>query len=221
MNLRRIMLGCLVVCMVLAMPATLIAQNDGQFCLRAYEDRNGNGVRDGGDPAITRGIGAVLMDVNNVIVQTAIMEDSPTAGNGVICFLNLSSQQYTMMVTSPDFTATTGDNMTVSIQSGVAPPVLEYGGERIVVTAANTDVETATNEDDLVERALVAGAGAVGAMLLMAILGLIIGLIFFRGGGQPQPAYPPQMPPNAQYRRPTDTGAYPTNPSDTGQYPRQ
>lgn len=63
-------------------------QAGGQFCVRAFEDRNGNGLHelDGSEPFLTRGVSAQLLDINNVVVATSLLDNSPTAINGVICF---------------------------------------------------------------------------------------------------------------------------------------
>lgn len=218
LQLRRLILVIATFCLLALSGTAVHAQEGGQFCLRAYEDRDGNGVRDASDPAITRGVSAVLMNEDNVIIASALMDDSPTAARGVICFLGLESQQYTMMVTSADFTTITGDNMIVNVIAGEQPPVLEFGGQRVTTTTVqSTTSDTTTNRDALVERALVAGGGAIGVMFVMAIIGLFIYLLFFRNRRRPQPAYPMQYPPDARFRPPTDTGQYPRM-TDTGQY---
>ncbi|MEQ8673985.1 MAG: hypothetical protein RLP44_32370 [Aggregatilineales bacterium] len=217
LQLRRFILAITMICLLALAGTAVQAQEGGQFCLRAFEDRDNNGVRDAGDPAITRGVSAVLMNAENVIIASALMDDSPTAARGVICFLGLESQQYTMMVTSADFTATAGDNMIVNVVAGEQPPVLEFGGQRVATSAVQTSpTDTTSDEDALVERALVAGGGAVGVMLFMAFIGLFIYLLFFRNR-RPQPAYPMQYPPDSRFRPPTDTGQYPRT-TDTGQY---
>lgn len=223
MRSRRIVLGLLVIWIIsvfTVLPA--LAQGDGQFCVRAFEDRNGNGQRDAGEPLLTRGIGANLLDERGVIVASAIMDNSPTAGQGVICFLGLVAQQYTMVVTSAEYEPTTGDNMTVSVVSGGAPPVLEYGGQRIDA-AAVTDTDAATEsrftDEEMLERIFIAGAGALVVTLVMSILGLIIYFIALRRRG---PTIPPTIP-DEYYRRPStkSTGQMRVvSPSDTGEYPR-
>lgn len=224
MAVRRTFTGLLVF-MALALPCApaLFAQEGGQFCARAFEDRNANGTRDAGEPLITRGISAVLMDAAGVVVASAILDNSPTAGQGVICFQGLAPQQYTMMISSAEFTATTADNLTMNVVAGELPPVLEFGGQRIA--GADTPVsaapESAFEQEELVERALLASLGALGAMLVTSIVGLFVYVIAFRGR-RSQPVQPPVD--DFLYRRPSpgSTGQMrAVHPTDTGEVPRQ
>jgi hypothetical protein len=60
-----------------ALPAA--AQTGGQFCVRAFEDRNGSGARDGGEPLLTRGLAVNLLNAEGVTVASGLLESSPTA----------------------------------------------------------------------------------------------------------------------------------------------
>ncbi len=189
----------------LLLSAATVSAQDGQFCARAYEDRNGNGVRDTSDPPLTRGIGATLQDARGVVVATAMLDNSPTAGSGVICFQGLNYTQYTLTITSAEFTATTGDSLIAELVRGQTPPVLEYGGQRVTVETAAPVVDDAPafDRDELAERALVSALGSGVAMLITAIFGVIVYLLFVRPRiRRAAAAMSQQQDYEAQFRRP-------------------
>lgn len=209
--------------LLLTFAGTASAQS-GQFCARAYEDRNGNGLRDAGEPFLTRGIGATLQDSRGVVVATAILDNSPTAGQGVICFQNLAFEQYTLTITSADFQATTTDTLVAVLSPDDRPPVLEYGGQRVNLPAAAPVADAPTvDQDELVERALVAAAGSAAAMLFTALFGLLLYLLLLRPRPRrrPVPAGMMSPPDDARYRRPdprqTTGTMQPVDPRETGE----
>lgn len=222
------MLLVMAVSLVMASAFAAAQDNDGQFCLQAFEDRNENGQLDPGEPLITRGIGANLLNNRGIIVASALLDDSPTAARGVICFQNLSAGQYTMNVTSADFEATADDNMTVTVSGDGLPTIFEFGA--LPVDTGEFAAEAAPEPDPqaAVQRILVAVLGASVTMLLVGIIGLVLYLLFLR-----RPASSaPEFDPNAYYMRPPDarstTGTMlpvqeppPSTLDDTGQHPAQ
>ncbi|MBZ0279084.1 MAG: hypothetical protein K8I60_23260, partial [Anaerolineae bacterium] len=122
----RILFVCVLALLVLV-PVTA-AQSGGQLCVRAFEDRSGNGTLDAGEPLLTRGISVNLLDASNVTVASALMDESPTSAQGVICFQGLPGGQYTVAITSAEYTATTPDLITTTIAADGLPTVVEYGG---------------------------------------------------------------------------------------------
>lgn len=202
-------LAALVVLMLaLVLPAS--AQADGQFCVRAYEDRNGNGVRDGGEPLLRDGISAELSDESGVVIGSALLVNSPTAAQGVICFTGLVPSQYTISVSSADYEATTPATMTLSLQAGDLPAVLEYGARSLTAADAEallTAEPEPTLEDNLM-RILWSSLAAIAAALVMMVLGLLVWLIFFRRRAIETSAPVDTSP----YERPKDTGSYPPVP---------
>lgn len=194
----------------------IFAQTGGQFCVRAFEDRNANGTLDPGEPFLTRGVSAQLMDASGVIVSSALLDNSPTATQGVICFTGLSFGQYSMIVTSADFQATTPNQMTVAISPGQLPTVLDFGAQRITAQATGAPVtEAAIDREALIERALVAALGAAVVIVFMAALGTLIYLLFFRGRLKRAAAEA------AFLKRQSTTGSFPVvQPGDTGEYRR-
>jgi hypothetical protein len=190
------------------------AQDDGQFCLRAFEDRNANGLREPSvEPLLTRGLSANLLDSGGVVIKSQLMEESPNAAQGVLCFQFLAAGQYTMMVSSADFQATTPDSMTIAISSGAIPTVFEFGGQRIISETTGTppanqgalDAETMA----LLERAVVAGLGTGLVVAAMIILGALIYLVVYRRRLGHAPDFDPRR----------TSGSYPvTTVADTGEH---
>ena len=189
------------------------AQSGGQFCVRAFEDRNGNGTLDSGEPLLTAGVSADLLNAENVIVASALLSDSPTAAQGVICFQFLAPGQYSMILTSPEFTPTTPNTVTASISDGTLPTVVEYGGQRMALEPVEAAPQKsgsildnlgtlATQDRDTLARIVISLLGTLVMVAAMIILGSLIYLVFLR---RPQPApyrpayYPPpssgSMPP--------------------------
>lgn len=219
MTLRRLAIILILTAVSVGLAAIPVAaqEDDGQFCMRAFEDRNGNGQRDPGEPLITRGVGAELLDSQGAIIASALLDNSPTGAQGVICFQNLAPGQYTMNVTSADFAATTDDNMTVSITGSGLPTVFEFGGQRLESDpATTTTTSTTVDRDEAIMRVVVAVLGGGAAIVLMLLLGALIYAIFFRQRTQPTVL----ATDTGQFKRRT-TGSMPVvPPTDTGQFRR-
>jgi hypothetical protein len=181
---RRLVLWMMLV-LGLAVPAS--AQLGGDFCVRAYEDLNGSGVRDTGDgatfePLLRAGIGADLLNEDGIVIASALLADSPTAEQGVICFQFLPDGQYTIQITSAEYRATTPDTMTAGIRSGELPAVMELGVRSALETVAlpsTSSVEPADEPTPNLERLLMAAAAGIGAALVMQLLGLLIYVVRF------------------------------------------
>lgn len=192
------------VLLMMAAALPLSAQSGGDFCVRAFEDRNGNGARETGDafePLLRSGIGADLLNEQGVIVASALLAESPTADQGVICFQFLPDGQYTIQITSAEYRPTTADTMTATITSGALPSVMELGVQSLV--AAQPVIEAPVVDEDAarLERILFAAAGAIGVALVLQLLGIIIYFIRF---GRRRKAAEPQPDPGAtgKFKRP-------------------
>lgn len=175
--------------LLLVIVQVVAAQGGGQLCVRAFEDRNGSGVLDAGEPLLTWGISVSLLDVEGVTVASALMDTSPTATQGVICFQGLVAGQYTAAITSADFTATTPDMITTTVAEDGLPTIVEYGG-RIPVAATSIPAassSSATLSDEVLRWAL-ASAGSLIVVVGMGILGTIVYVFFFRNRRQAIPA---------------------------------
>ena len=199
--------------------ALVNAQETGQFCVRAYEDLNANGLQDLGENLLSSGVGVMLRDAEGVIVESALMETSPTGDRGLICFQSLSAGQYTVIVTSAEYTATRLDNLTAQVNPSSLPVVFEYGGRPLTGPDAASALTSAEDEDTRqLVRLVIAGAGALFTMMVVAFIGFMIYLLVLRQPGQPRHAYAsqPGQPPlqDQLYMRPDSyTGAPPPDES--------
>ncbi len=158
---------------------------DGQFCVRAFEDRNGNGTRDSSEPFLTRGIVAELMNAQGVVISSATLEDSQTAAAGVICFPNLAAGDYMISITSAEYRSTTPNTRVETITQGGLPVVLEYGGVLLASQATTTPTTSAFDVNSaegrlLVQRVVMVLWGTLAVVAVMTILGVFIWLAILR-----------------------------------------
>lgn len=155
---------------------TVGAQSGGQFCVRAFDDRNGNGLFDGGEPLLSRGLSLNLMDAQNVTVASALLDQSPTAAQGVVCFQRLSPGQYTITVTSAEFKATTPAAFTTTIND-TSVEVVQYGAQSITASAAQppaASAATGTLDRTQLARIVLSALGALVVIAGMVMLGFIV-----------------------------------------------
>lgn len=190
---------------LLASSGAVQAQTGGQFCVRAFEDRNGSGTIDAGEPLLTGGISADLLNAENVVVGSALLSESPNRAQGVICFQFLAPGQYSLIITSADYTPTTPNTVTASITEGTLPTVVEFGGQRIAVEPAadssqSGDVASSLTslvnlDRDSLPRIVLSLLGTLVVVAGMIVMGAVIYLLFLRRP-QPQmaPAYPTRAP---------------------------
>lgn len=212
----------LTIILLLLVTGTILAsglsaqENNGQFCVRAYEDLNGNSQRDAGEDLLAHSVGVEIYDVTGVVVNSAILDTSPTNAQGLICFQNLAAGQYTVKVTSAEYLATGLNNMTAMIGTSTLPAVFEYGGRRATVAVPDESASTSDTDearDELVRLAIAAGGGLF-TMMIVAFIGFVIYLLVLR---QPTPRYPdPAGPPHDRYMRPNPQPGT-TAPYDDGQ----
>jgi hypothetical protein len=172
---------------------------DGQFCVRSFEDRNANQTRDQGEVLLTSGVGADLIDETGVVVASALLADSPTAAQGIICFQFLPPGQYTIQVTSAEYQATTPATMTVTLVGGELPAVLEFGAQSVAALVA-TGPETLPATGPDWQRIGTAAIGAIVAVLVMQVLGLLIYALVLRGRNKEVVA--DVKPDTGQFKRP-------------------
>ncbi len=220
MIVRRIATWSVVLAVFLAGVPLVRAQteSDGQFCVRAFEDRNGNQQLDGGEPFMTRGVAAQLLDAGGVVVATAMIDDSPTAAQGVICFAGLAYGQYTILLTSPDYARTTSDSMTASINPGDLPTVFVYGAQHVAApapdSAASQPILTPGEQTALLERVILAAGAALIVLVIMLALGVVIYFVAFRSRLQ-------HAVPDVYMSPRVTTGSHPAvRASDSGEHPK-
>jgi hypothetical protein len=169
----------------MAMPA--FAQTGGQFCVRAFEDRNGSGTRDANEPLLVRDVVVNLLDGDGVTVASGVLESSPTAAQGILCFQRLPAGQYSAVVTSADLTPTTPTSFSATVAESGQPVVVEFGAQRAAAIAATpAPAASAEGTQETLLRVGLSAGGAIFVMLGMVVLGLIVYAIFFaRRGARP------------------------------------
>ena len=160
----------------------------GQLCIRAFEDRNGNGQDDGGEPRITKGLSATLANADGVVIASTVMEDSLNAATGTLCFQRLAAGQYAVGVASADYAATTETEFITAIPAA-GLQIFEFGGQPIV-SELPLSGDAGLNPD--AQRTLILRLvfGVIGAAIVvgaMALVGVLIYALFLRA--KPASAY--------------------------------
>lgn len=184
-------MGWSIIALLLLIGSTVHAQNGGQFCVRAFEDTNANGKLDAGEALLTHGINVNLLNAQNVTIASALLDQSPTAAQGVVCFQFLAAGQYTIDISSAEYKATTPASITTTIADGGLPTVVEFGGQAVVAPANNSGTNStvttpsANSDTNQLIRILVSVAGALVVVIGMGILGVIVYLLAF--GRRPLP----------------------------------
>lgn len=189
-------MGWSIIALLLLIGSTVHAQNGGQFCVRAFEDTNANGKLDAGEALLTHGINVNLLNAQNVTIASALLDQSPTAAQGVVCFQFLAAGQYTIDISSAEYKATTPASITTTIADGGLPTVVEFGGQAVVAPANNSGTNStvttpsANSDTNQLIRILVSVAGALVVVIGMGILGVIVYLLAF--GRRPLPPPDPR-----------------------------
>lgn len=202
--------GFIILLLLFLLPAAALAQEgSGQFCIRSFEDRNGNGLYDAGEPLITSGITASLLNADNIIIQTQQLDTSPLAAQGFICFQRLSAGQYSVQISSPDYTATTTTLFT-SVVTANSIQTFDFGGTLNIVETVPGTLVTAAEEAENRARLERMFFGVLGALIVggaMLVIGAAVYTLVYR----------PRL--LRSLRLATGTGGFPAVRVATGQYP--
>lgn len=208
------------------------AQTGSQFCVRSYEDTNGNGLLDAqNEPLLTRGVSIELLNANSIVLASALLDKSPNADAGVVCFQNLPDGEYTVLMSSAEYSATTPRSVTKTVSSGALPTVIEFGAQRVggevavavavAESAARTSLQDLSPEQmqSLVLRVSLSTVGAVVVSLVMLFIGFMIYMLRLRDSGPRPIAYSAasvQPPPvdSSVFERPTSFMDEPTTSLD-------
>ncbi|HYO89616.1 MAG TPA: hypothetical protein VER79_13280 [Candidatus Limnocylindrales bacterium] len=129
-NARRITLFLVLLALLVASATS--AQTGGQLWIRLYQDLDGSGQRDVGEPLLTRGAAVSLSDSSGAVIATALLDESPNAAQGLIGFQNLPAGTYTATVTSADFAPSGEASFTREIDADGIPAVVEFGTQPII-----------------------------------------------------------------------------------------
>ncbi len=185
-------MGWSIIALLLLIGSTVQAQSGGQFCVRAFEDTNTNGKLDAGEALLTHGINVNLLNAQNVTIASALLDQAPTAAQGVVCFQFLAAGQYTIDISSAEYKATTPASITTTITDGGLPTVVEFGGQSVAAPANTANTDTSVNvpavpdDTNQLVRILISVTGTLLVIIGMGILGVIVYLLAF-GRRQPLP----------------------------------
>jgi hypothetical protein len=148
--------------------------------VRLFDDQNGNGVRDAGESLLTGGAAVSLLDAEGVVIASALLDESPNAEQGLIGFQYLPPGEYTVVITSPDLTATTEQRFTRAIESDATPTVVEFGGQPVGAAGTTT---TNTAQRGLFGLPIYLGAPEQVARVALSLLGalVVVGLMTLLG----------------------------------------
>lgn len=187
--------------LALAVGVVTAQTNNGQICLSAFEDTNGNQVKDQGEAPITQDIVVTLADAQNIIVQSLMMDDSSLASNGVVCFQGLAAGQYTLTAASANYDATTTTSFLTAVDASGNVQRFDYGGKLAISrptgasAAAASGVLTPERQAAIIDRLL---RSSVGALIAVSVLGLLGVIVYWTGF---------RLPPRSRVIR--STGQYP------------
>jgi hypothetical protein len=186
------------------------AQTGGQFCIKAFEDRNANGTQDVGEPVLSRGLSINLLDAGGVVVQSATLESSQRAAFGEYCFQFLAAGQYSVIVTSSEYTATTPGTMTGAVGEAGTPVVMQFGGQRIATGPVLSPAVSAAQQQDQLAQMVIAVVGTLVVIAIMGIVGVIVYALAFQGRLRAATAADARRTTGSmQTVRITDTGEHP------------
>lgn len=156
----------------------LSAQDGGQVCVLAFEDLNQNGARDAGEIAIRRGIGAHLLNPGGVTIATGLLEDSPYAAEGLLCFDQLPAGEYQVHVTSSEYILSGETALGASVEPGSPPDRIDIGVRPIDLAA---DGGAPGSIDARAAEGLVLASGAgLTVVFLMGLLGAALSYLAIR-----------------------------------------
>ena len=151
------------------------AQETGQICVRAFDDRNGNGRLDDGEPPMMQGVSMNLLNGRGVTIASKRLDDSPHAGRGLACFDDLPAGDYVVLLTSVDATAVTSSAFDAAVVPGEAPFRFDFG------------LKPLTSQNIAAPPSALSAAGLIFGLIasltvggLMLIIGLLIYAAVFR-----------------------------------------
>ena len=142
----------------------------GQICVLAFDDQNGNGVRDT-DESLLAGVGFTLAGTSGAQPRTYQTD----ANSEPYCFSNLAPGSYTVQARSPagvNLEVTTPGQWAISLASGAQFDV-NYGGR---AAAKSSGPASSSGGPSTVGRIVLGGLGVV----ILAAAGLVAYLLIQR-----------------------------------------
>lgn len=182
--------GCwlLVISLLLALASPVPAQDTGQVCVQSFIDRDADGTRGAEERTARHGVSASLHNAAGVTIASRLLDDSPFAADGLLCFDDLLAGDYRITLRSSEFASTTEAAFSASARPGAAPMVLEFGLQPLSLSRPSRS-PTAIAADANAVLPLLLG-GALLAVILCVICLLLVFIIFRRRSkGAPAMSY--------------------------------
>ncbi len=167
----------LLIFLPILLASLLLAQDSGQICVQSFEDRDADGLRAPGEAPVAHGISASLNDAAGVTIASLLLEDSPLAADGLLCFDGVLAGDYQIILRSNEFYSTTSASFTASVSPGAAPPLLEFGVQPLLQTTPSRSPAQFAASANVVLPVLIAGLIMI---VLMGVIGLLVLLVVFR-----------------------------------------
>lgn len=157
------------------------AQDSGQICLQAYEDLNEDGQRADTEAVIARGIAASLLDERGVTISAQLLEDSPAAADGLVCFDGLLAGDYRVIISSSEYIATTASSAEARVRPGSAPARIDFGARPLAPHSAPTVTPAFAGLDaDAMPVVLFAIAVVMAALTVSSLLAFLVVVLYLR-----------------------------------------
>ncbi len=121
----------------LQLPVTLVAQGGTLLWVRFYQDANENAMLDANEGLITSGVAVQLLNQDGVVVASALLDDVPTASQGLIGFQDIVPGDYVVLITSAEYAPTGDTEFDRTILAGGVPVLVEYGAVPVNVASEN------------------------------------------------------------------------------------
>lgn len=189
----------LVICALFAGAPPMRAQDTGQVCVQSFDDRDGDGARAADEGAIAQGVGASLQNPDGVTIAARLLEDSPFAADGLLCFDDLPAGDYQLRLSSAEFRFTTSASFAATVAPGRAPPLYELGLKPLFAPPASRG-RSATAVDAAALTALL--PVLIGGLAAVALIGVCCQLAYVfafrrrRATPLPHPAAPSRDAPD-------------------------
>ena len=165
--MRRCLL-CWLFAGILASAASLaLAQDTGQICVLAFVDNDEDGQRAEDEAPISRGIAASLLDESGVTIRSQLMEDSPAAVDGLLCFDELLAGEYWVVASSSAYFATSANEVEASVVPGAPPARIDIGFKSLAVATSPGIVTDLALLDEETLRTLTLAGGVVFALIIV------------------------------------------------------
>lgn len=167
----------LLICLPLALASPVRAQDTGQVCALSFIDRDADGVRGFDEPMATRGVSASLNDAAGVTIASLLLDDSPLAADGLLCFDDLLAGDYQITLRSSEYAITTAAAISASVRPGAAPMVLQVGIQPLSRSTPSRSPADISSALKTVLPLLIGGAVLVACL---CVAGLLTALFVFR-----------------------------------------